>query len=163
MKLDPNFVGHRKITKSLDCGEIFARRPGSSRTHDLIVAAALLALLVAAIVTRATISSEIADSSVDRQSYVAFVIDVVATLGLSIGLAWLLFSSRPALTMKERCHEQVLLSPPISAHCACCQRTAHLPRCRGLKVTRRPMAGDLRTCQSCEGEMDIPTQDKASG
>jgi hypothetical protein len=42
-----------------------------------------------------TISSEIADSNVDRQSYVAFVINVVATLGLSIGLAWLLFSGRP--------------------------------------------------------------------
>jgi hypothetical protein len=93
MKLDPNFV--RKITMGLDCGKIFARRPGSSRTHDVIVAATLLALLVAAIVTRATISSEIADSSVDRQSYLAFVIEVVATLGLSIGMAGLLFSSRP--------------------------------------------------------------------
>jgi hypothetical protein len=61
----------------------------------VIVAATLLALLVAAIVTPATFSNEIADSNVDRQSYVAFVIDVVATLGLSIGLAWLLFSGRP--------------------------------------------------------------------
>ena len=59
------------------------------------VAATLLALLVVAIVTRATISNEIADSSLDRQSYVAYAIDVVATLGLSIGLAVLLFSSRP--------------------------------------------------------------------
>jgi hypothetical protein len=79
MKLDPNF----------------ARRSGSSRAHDVIVAATLLALLVVAIATRATIFNEIGDSSVDRQSYLAFVIDVVATLGLSIGLAWLLFSSRP--------------------------------------------------------------------
>jgi hypothetical protein len=84
MKLDPNFVPHRKITRGLDRGKIFARRPGSSRAQDVIIAAMLLALLVAAIATRATISSEIADSSVDRQSYVAFVIDVVATLGLSM-------------------------------------------------------------------------------
>ena len=72
-----------------------ARRPGSSRTHDVIVAATLLALLVVAIVTRATVSDEIADTSVDRQNFVAYMIDVVATLGLSIGLAWLLFSGRP--------------------------------------------------------------------
>src|ERR1700710_440084 len=72
-----------------------ARRHGSSRTCDVIVAATLLALLVVAIATRATISNEIADSNVDRQSYVAFVIEFVASLGLSIGLAWLLFSSRP--------------------------------------------------------------------
>jgi hypothetical protein len=61
----------------------------------VIVAATLLALLVVAIVTRATISNEIADSNVDRQGHVAFVIEFVATLGLSIGLAWLLFSRRP--------------------------------------------------------------------
>jgi hypothetical protein len=66
-----------------------------SRTCDVIVAATLLALLAVAIVTRAAISNEIADPNVDRQSYVAFVIEFVATLGLSIGLAWLLFSSRP--------------------------------------------------------------------
>jgi hypothetical protein len=47
-----------------------------------------------AIVTPA-ISNEITDSNLDRQSYVAYAIDVVATLGLSIGLAVLLFSSRP--------------------------------------------------------------------
>jgi hypothetical protein len=95
MKLDPNFVHHHKITRELKCGELFARRAGLSRSHDVIVAATLLALLVVAIATRAPISNEIGDSSVDRQSYVAFVIDVIATLGLSIGLAWLLFSSRP--------------------------------------------------------------------
>jgi hypothetical protein len=94
MKLDPNFVHHRKIKRDMDCGKLFARRAGSSRSHDVIVAATL-ALLVVAIATRATISNEIGDSSADRQSYVAFVIDVVATLGLSIGLAWALFSSRP--------------------------------------------------------------------
>jgi len=95
MKLDPNFVHHRTITKDLDGDKLFARRVESSRSRDVIVAAMLLALLVVAIVTRAPISNEIGDSSVDRQSYVAFVIDVVATLGLSIGLAWLLFSGRP--------------------------------------------------------------------
>jgi hypothetical protein len=95
MKRNPNFAHHRKITKDRDSGKLFARRYGSSRTHDVIVAGTLLALLVVAIVTRATISNEITDSSVDRQSYVAYAIDVVATLGLSIGLAVLLFSSRP--------------------------------------------------------------------
>jgi hypothetical protein len=95
MKRNPNFVHHRKITKDWDSGKLFAKRHGSSRTHDVIVAVTLLALLVVAIVTRATISNEITDSSADRQSYVAYAIDVVATLGLSIGLAVLLFSSRP--------------------------------------------------------------------
>ena len=95
MKLYPSFVHHRKTWRDLDSGKLFARRHGSSRTHDVIVAVTLLALLVVAIVTRATISNEITDGSVDRQSYVAYAIDVVATLGLSIGLAALLFSSRP--------------------------------------------------------------------
>ena len=95
MKRDPNFVHHRKITGDLDGGKLFARRMGSSRSRDVIVAAMLLALLAVAIVTRARISNEIGDSSVDRQRYVAFVIDVVATLDLSIGLALLLFASRP--------------------------------------------------------------------
>jgi hypothetical protein len=95
MKLYPSFVHHLKLTRDGDCGKRFARRPGSSRTHDVIIAATLLALLVAAIVTRDTISNDIADSNVDRQGYVAFVTDVVATLGLSIKLALLLFSRRP--------------------------------------------------------------------
>jgi hypothetical protein len=95
MKLDPNFVHHRTITKDLDGDKLFARRVESSRSRDVIVAAMLLALLVVAIVTRAPISNEIGDSSVDRQSRVAFVIDLVATLGLSMGLALLLFTSRP--------------------------------------------------------------------
>jgi hypothetical protein len=94
MKLDPNFVHHQRIARDLGCRKLVARRRGLSRTHDVIVAATLLALLVVAIVTRTTISNEIADGDVDRQSYVAFVIDVVATVGLSIGLAWLLFSGR---------------------------------------------------------------------
>jgi len=93
MKLDPNFVHLRKIKRDLDCGMLFARRAGSC-SHDVIVAATL-ALMVVATATRAPISNEIGDNGVDRQSYLAFVIDVVATLGLSIGLAWLLFSSRP--------------------------------------------------------------------
>ena len=95
MKLDPNFVHYRKITRELDCGKLFARRAGSSRSQDVIAAATLLALCVVAIATRAPISNEIVDSSVDRQGYVAHVIDVVATWGLSIGLVLLLFSSRP--------------------------------------------------------------------
>ena len=95
MKLYPNFVHHRKTTRDLNGGKRFAGRHGSSRTHDVIVAAALLALLVVAIVTRDTVSNDIADGNVDRESYVAFVIDVVASLGLGIGLVWLLFSSRP--------------------------------------------------------------------
>ena len=94
MKLDPNFAHHRKITRDMDGGKL-ARRARSSRSHDTIVAATLLALFVVAIATRAPISNEIGDSSVDRQSCVAFVIDVVATLGLSIGLALLLFFNRP--------------------------------------------------------------------
>jgi hypothetical protein len=95
MKLDPNFVHHRKIKRDLNCGRLFSRRAASSRSHDVIVAAMLLALLVAVTATRATISNDIGDCSVDRQNYHAIVIDFVAILGLSIGLAWLLFSSRP--------------------------------------------------------------------
>jgi hypothetical protein len=95
VKLDSNLVQHRKITKGLESRKRFAGRPGLSRAHDVIVAATLLALLVVAIVTRSTISNEIAGGNVDRQSYVAFAIDVVATWGLSIGLALLLFFSRP--------------------------------------------------------------------
>ena len=101
MNLDPDFIHHRKITEDLDCGDLFAKRTASSRTHNVIVAATLLALLVVATVTRATISNEIADGNEDRQSYVALVIDVVATLGLSIGLALLLFSSRPRADDEE--------------------------------------------------------------
>ena len=95
MKLDPDFARKRKIKGDPDSGKPFAKRLGSSRSHDVIVAATLLAFLVVAIATRAAIPNEIADSNVDRRSYVAFAIDVVASLGLSIGLAWQLFSSRP--------------------------------------------------------------------
>ena len=63
----------------------------AARGHDVLVAAVLLVLLVMTILTHAPISIEVEDSSLDRQSYVAFAIDVVVTLGLS----WLLFSSRP--------------------------------------------------------------------
>jgi hypothetical protein len=83
------------MTRDPDSGGLVARRPGLSRAHDVIVAATLLALLVVAIVTPSTVSNEIADSNVDRQGYVAFVIDLVASWGLSIGLALLLFFSRP--------------------------------------------------------------------
>jgi hypothetical protein len=95
MELDPDFVHHRKIAGDMDRGELFERRPRSSRIHNVIVAATLLALLVVAVVTPAAISNEMADGNVDRQSFVAHVIDVVVTLGLSVGLAWLLFSRRP--------------------------------------------------------------------
>jgi hypothetical protein len=95
MKHDPDFAPHRQITADPDSVRLFARRAGSSRAYNVIAAVTLLALLVAAVVTRGTISDEIADSNVDRQSYVAFLIDVVTTLGLCIGLAWLLFSCRP--------------------------------------------------------------------
>ena len=63
--------------------------------NAVLVAHALLALFIVSIARHAPISNEIGDSSVDRRNYVALVTDVVATLGLSIGLAWLLFSSRP--------------------------------------------------------------------
>ena len=95
MRFDPNFIHHRKITGDPDCGRLPVRRSGSSPSHDVIAAAMLLALLVVAIVTRATISDEIGDNSVDRRGYIALVINAVANLGLSVGLAWLLFSSRP--------------------------------------------------------------------
>jgi hypothetical protein len=91
MKLVPDFAHHRKITRDMHCSKLFGRCPGSTRTHSAIVAATLFALPVVAIGTRAAISNEIADGGVDRRSYVAFVIDVVATLGLSIVAAvpWL--------------------------------------------------------------------------
>jgi septal ring-binding cell division protein DamX len=90
MKLDPNFVRDRKIKVDLDGGKL-ARGARSRRGHNVLVAVGLLVLLVVAILTHAAISIEVGDSSLDRQSYVALAIDVVLTLGLS----WLLFSSRP--------------------------------------------------------------------
>ena len=48
MKLDLDFVHHRKITGDSESGKSFARRVGSSRGRDLIAAATLLVLLVAA-------------------------------------------------------------------------------------------------------------------
>jgi hypothetical protein len=95
MRHGPNFIHDHKITRNLDSGKLFAGGARSPRSRDVIVATGLLALLVVAILTRAPISIDVGDSSLDRQSYVAFVIDVVVTLCLSIGLAWLLFSSRP--------------------------------------------------------------------
>jgi hypothetical protein len=95
MKLDPNFVHDRKSTRALDSGKGFARDARLPCRHDMIAAAVLLAMLVVAIPTRAPIPIEVRDSSQDRQSYAAFVIDVGVTLDLSVGLAWLLFSSRP--------------------------------------------------------------------
>ncbi|SEF10557.1 hypothetical protein SAMN05444161_8440 [Rhizobiales bacterium GAS191] len=79
----------------MDGGEPFAGRAGSSRSHDLIVASNLVALLVAAVSTHLSMADEIGDTSVDRQSYVAFVIGLVATLSLSIARMWPLLSSDP--------------------------------------------------------------------
>jgi len=101
MKLDPNFVDHRQITGNLRSGKVFAWRAGSSRSQNLIVAATLLALFFAAIARHAPVSHEVGDNSVGRRSYVAFVTDVVASLGLGIGLAWLLFSSGPRVDDDE--------------------------------------------------------------
>lgn len=97
MKLDPNFVRNRKIKGYLNSGKL-ARGARSPRGHDVLVSAVLLGLLVMAILIHVPISIEAGDRSLDRQSYVAFAIDVVVTLGLS----WLLFFSRPALITKER-------------------------------------------------------------
>ena len=94
MKLDSNHVRIRKIAGDLASGKLSARRPGTSRSHDVFVAAALFALLLVAFATRAPISFEVGDSGGARQSYVASMIDLLTTLVLSIGLTWLLFSSR---------------------------------------------------------------------
>jgi hypothetical protein len=40
MKLDPNFLHHRKITRDLYSDTLFARPAGSSRSRNVIVAAA---------------------------------------------------------------------------------------------------------------------------
>jgi hypothetical protein len=101
MKLIPGFADHRKITRNQDSGKAFARRTVSSRSRDVMVAATLLVLFVAAIARHAPVNNETGDSSVNRRSDVAFLTDVVATLGLSIGLAWLLFSSRPRADDEE--------------------------------------------------------------
>jgi hypothetical protein len=92
VKLDPDFVRHREIT--VDDGRLFAGRVRSSRCRDVIVGATLLALFVVAIATRAAISNEIGDGSVDRQGHVALVIGVAASVALSIGLALLLLFRR---------------------------------------------------------------------
>jgi hypothetical protein len=90
MKLDPNFAHDHKITRNPESGKLFARGVRSPRSHDVVVAAVLLMLLVVAILTRAPIFIEVGDGGLDRQSYAAFVVDVV-----TLGLSWLLFSSRP--------------------------------------------------------------------
>jgi hypothetical protein len=47
------------------------------------------------------ISKGVAYTGGREQSYAAFVIDVGVTLGLSVGLAWLLFPSRPRADTKK--------------------------------------------------------------
>jgi hypothetical protein len=56
------------------------------------------------------VSNEIGNSSVDRQSYVAFVIEVVATLGLSIG---------PNITLNEIKLESTMSRSPRES-CGSC-------------------------------------------
>ena len=101
MTFDQNAVDRRQITADPGSGKVLARRAGPSRSQNLIVAVTLLALFFAAIARHAPVSHEIGDGSVDRRSYAAFVTDVVASLGLYIGLAWLLFSSRPHVDDEE--------------------------------------------------------------
>jgi hypothetical protein len=93
MKLDPHVVGHRRIT-TLNSSGPPATHAERSRGFDVMVSV-LLALLVAAIALHNAISGEIGGVSADRQSYFASSVDFVVNFGLSIGLTWLVFSSRP--------------------------------------------------------------------
>lgn len=95
MKLDPDFSNHCKIARDLDSGRLFARRAASSRSRDLIVATTLLVLFFVSIAKHAPASDEFGDSGSGRRGYIAFVTDVVAVLGLSIGLACLRLYNRP--------------------------------------------------------------------
>jgi hypothetical protein len=87
MTPDRYVIRHRAVTETLDNGPV--RLP--SHKQEVIVTGTLLALLVAAIAANAGTTVEIGDAEMVRQSPVAFVIEVIATLGFSIGLAWLLF------------------------------------------------------------------------
>jgi hypothetical protein len=72
------------------------------------------------------VSNEIGDSSVDRQSYVAFVIEVVATLGLSIG---------PNITWNES-HSRAPMSRSPRESCGSCRGCPHIiPECSTALVT----------------------------
>lgn len=94
MKLDPHVVGHRRIA-ALNSSGPSATHAERSRGFDVMVSIMLLALLVAAIALDNPIFSEIGGASTDRHTYFASALDFVVNFGLSIGLTWLLFSSRP--------------------------------------------------------------------
>ena len=87
MTPDRYIIRYRAVTGVLD--KVHVRLP--SHKQEVIVTGTLLALLVAAIAANAGTTVEIGDAEMIRQSPVAFVIEVIATLGFSIGLTWLLF------------------------------------------------------------------------
>jgi hypothetical protein len=90
MKLDRDLVQPWKIA-TLNSGKRSAPNAGPPRGLDAIISAMLLALVVAAIALELPITGEIGD----RKSYFASAVDFVVDLGLSIGLAWLLFYIAP--------------------------------------------------------------------
>lgn len=81
----------RSPTRVLNQGNIGS----SSHTADMIASATLLALLIAAFAKGADAPGQIDHTEIIHQSHAAFVIEVVATLGVSVGLAWLLFLCCP--------------------------------------------------------------------
>lgn len=93
MKLGRDFGQTLQTQNSSKPSATHAKR---SRGFDVMVSTALLALLVAAIASDNPIAGEIGGASADRQSYFASVIDFVLNFSLSIGLTWMLFSSRPS-------------------------------------------------------------------
>src|ERR1700751_4562243 len=104
MKEDGEVVGHRRVM-TLNGGRSSATHAGRSRGVDVMVFTMLLALLVAAIALGSPTSGEIEGAGADRQSYFASAVDLVVNFGLSIGLTWLLFLSRPHGDNKGQDHE----------------------------------------------------------
>ena len=92
--MTPDVVGHRTIA-TLNTSKPTATHTERLRGFDVLVSTILLALLLAAIALGNPTSDEIVGTSADRQSYFASAVDFVLNFGLSIGLTWLLFSSRP--------------------------------------------------------------------
>ena len=88
MKLDRDLVQPWKIA-TLNNGKRSATNTGPPRGLDAIISTTLLGLVVAVIALELPLSGEIGD----RKSYLASAVDYVMTLGLSTGLAWLLFFS----------------------------------------------------------------------
>jgi hypothetical protein len=93
MKLDRDVLGHCRITTP-NSSKPSATHAERSRGFDVMLCTMLLALLVAAIASDHPIYGEIGGATADRQSYFASAVDLVVNLGLSIGLTWMLFSSR---------------------------------------------------------------------